>query len=845
MAIDFKKKLASRTIEPKTNPIELYETLDRKSVAGPLRPAQEVVLSEWYTKRRMDKDLIIKLHTGEGKTLVGLLLLQSLLNSKEGLCLYICPNKYLVKQVCSEADKFGIPFCTFDEDTGIPNDFLSASKILITHVQKVFNGRSVFGTGNGYVRTGAVLLDDSHACIDTIKSAFTISISKTANPETYSKILTLFADDMVEQGEGSWLDIQAGDYNTFMTVPYWNWDNKKTEMLKILSAAQEDSQVYYAWPLIRDQIRNYCCYISGTKIEIAPYNVNIRAFGSFSYAKHRILMSATTQDDSFFVKGLDFNPETVKNPLRNANQKWSGEKMLIIPSLVEESCDHDLIVTKFCKMSTSKFGMVALVPSTKSCKQYQNLGAITTTAGSIIDELDKLKKGNFSKIVVINNRYDGIDLPDESCRILIMDGLPYFDSLADRYEEQACPNSELINKRIAQKIEQGIGRGVRGEKDYCAILIIGSELVRFMRSIATNKFFSPQTQKQIEIGIEIADMAREDYDETESPIKVVISLIKQMLARDEGWKEYYTSEMDTIEEYSTESPVYDRLLKERQAEQFFCDGDYEKAVSSMQRLIDEFDVDDTEKGWYLQQLARYIYPISVAKSIEIQKSAFKKNSQLLKPSVGIDYTKISYIHQDRLNNIKVYMRRFSNYGELSLSVNAVLDNLSFGVEAAKFESALKDIGELLGYVSQRPDKEIRKGPDNLWCGSKNHYLLFECKSEVSETRQEITKHEAGQMNNHCAWFEDQYGQNANVDRFMIIPTKTLAYEGDFTHEVRIIRRGKLKRLKEQIKNFIKELKPFSLDEISDTTLQELLALHHLNIEDFSEQYSEDYYHKTK
>lgn len=49
MAIDFKKKLASRTITPKTNPIELYGTLDRKSVAGPLRPAQEIVLSEWYT----------------------------------------------------------------------------------------------------------------------------------------------------------------------------------------------------------------------------------------------------------------------------------------------------------------------------------------------------------------------------------------------------------------------------------------------------------------------------------------------------------------------------------------------------------------------------------------------------------------------------------------------------------------------------------------------------------------------------------------------------------------------------------------------------------------------------
>lgn len=160
---------------------------------------------------------------------------------------------------------------------------------------------------------------------------------------------------------------------------------------------------------------------------------------------------------------------------------------------------------------------------------------------------------------------DSIDLPDESCRILIMDSLPYFDSLADRYEEQACPNSELINKRIAQKLNRVLAE-VSVVKDYCAILIIGSELVRFMRSIATNKFFSPQTRKQIDIGIEIADMAKED--KTESPIKVVLSLIKQMLVRDEGWKEYYASEMDTIAEDNAESQVYDRLLKERQAEQF-------------------------------------------------------------------------------------------------------------------------------------------------------------------------------------------------------------------------------------------------------------------------------------
>ena len=52
-------------------------------------------------------------------------------------------------------------------------------------------------------------------------------------------------------------------------------------------------------------------------------------------------------------------------------------------------------------------------------------------------------------------------------------------------------------------------------------------------------------------------------------------------------------------------------------------------------------------------------------------------------------------------------------------------------------------------------------------------------------------------------------------------------------------------MQDQIKGFIKELKPFSLDEISDDTLHEFLTLHHLNVEDFSEQYSEEYYHKTR
>lgn len=843
--VDFKRKLSSGKVSRKTDPQELYKTLDRKSVAGPLRPAQEYILNEWYNNHRDDKDIVIKLHTGEGKTLIGLLILQSMINAKEGPCLYVCPNIYLVSQVCTEAEKFGIPCCTIGDDKQIPDEFLSGEKILITHAHKIFNGKSVFGIDNNYVSVGAIILDDSHACVDVIKDAFTITILKSDNEPIYQKFVSLFHDDLMEQGEGSFIDIQAGDYETFMPVPYWSWIDKRQEVLKILSESSSCSSIQYAWALIRDKIKEYCCYISGNKIEISSYNPTVDTFGSFSRAKHRILMSATTQEDAFFIKGLSFSTNAVKNPLINVEQKWSGEKMIMLPSLISDECDRDLVVSKFAKMNNNKFGMVALVPNTRRAEYYKDLGAIYADKKDIFSVIERLKKKEFSRLVVINNRYDGIDLPDESCRILIIDSMPFFNNLSDRYEEKCRPNSEIINKRMAQKIEQGIGRGVRGEKDYCAILVVGTDIVKFMRSVTTNKFFSKQTQKQIDIGLEIAKMVQEEQDEEEKPIKKVISLIKQMLSRDEGWKEYYFNEMDSIETEDENSVIYERLLEEAHIEQLFSNDEYEKAATAMQKFIDNLSADELERGWYLQQLARYTYPIYKEKSIKLQKSAFKCNSQLLKPKIGINYTKVSYINENRLKRIRTFWGKFENYSELKLAVDEILDNLSFGMEADKFEAALKSVGELLGFVSQRPDKEFRKGPDNLWCVANNQYCLFECKSEVEDSRLEINKHEAGQMNNHCAWFEEQYGAETYVKRYLIIPTKELSYYGDFTHDVKIIRRNRLKILKDNIKKFFKELENYELADITDETLQHLIDLHQLNSLDFETMYSEEYYHKKK
>lgn len=224
----------------------------------------------------------------------------------------------------------------------MPNDFLSGKKILITHAQKLFNGKSIFGIDNNSTQVGCLILDDSHACIDAIKTSFTIKLSK--DTEVYKKLLTLFEDDLRNQGEGSFMDLQNGDYDTVMPIPYWSWIDKRVEVTQILSVNRSETEITFVWPIIKDHIDKCQAFISGSEIEISPYIIPLDKFGTFTTADQRILMSATTQDDSFFIKGLNFSIEAVKKPLTTKTQRWSGEKMMLLPSLIDESCNKTSIL---------------------------------------------------------------------------------------------------------------------------------------------------------------------------------------------------------------------------------------------------------------------------------------------------------------------------------------------------------------------------------------------------------------------------------------------------------------------------------------------------------------------
>lgn len=833
--IDFSKKLGAKPKEKKINPLEIYAGLDRKTDAGPLRPTQERVLQEWNANRRNEKNLIVKLNTGEGKTLIGLLMLQSLLNEKGEPCLYLCPNDYLVEQTCKEAEKFGINVCQFSQiERGIiPVDFLNGKKILVATVQKMFNGKTVFGINANYERVGSVVLDDSHACIDSIKSSFSIRIKK--DNDLYDELLELFYDDLKKQAQGTLIDIENGS-SELLQIPYWAWIVKKGEVAQLLGSKTEDKSVIFAWPLLKDNLEDCEAFITGNGIEITPIYCPVEKFGSFTNASHRILMSATTQDDSFFIKGFGFEEKDVVNPLTDKEQKWSGEKMILFPSLINEKMSRLSMIKLFAneKIPIARF---AIVPSFYMTQDYTYEGCTIANKSNLKEITESIRNGERHKLNVLVNRYDGVNLPDNDCRILILDSLPIWENLADRYEMECREGSEVTILKQVQKIEQGLGRSVRGEKDYSVIIIIGSDLVNFMMNHHTASYFSSQTRKQIEIANDLVESLRQELMESQDCLKSLIELINQSLKRDPDWKAYYQQEMNSILENDEKKHVYSIMQKERAYEYAAYNRNYEKACGIVSEIIKLCAGNPQEQAWYQQILARYKFFISEMESIHIQKVAFEKNCRLLYPQNGIDYKKMEFKSGEQLSNIKQWLKKFHNYREMRIKSKAIFDNLSFGRAANHFENALREIGEMLGFKSQRPDNDYKVGPDNLWCGVHNQYIFFECKNEVKEDRNTIKKSEAGQMNNHCAWFEEKYG-DAKVCRIFVVPTNILDHKANLTHKVVVMNPKLLDKFKSSLDKFLMEFKDYALSDIDKNFIQEALVTHHLTIDCIKKDYVE-------
>ena len=241
-------KLSSMENEQLLEPRDIFMALPEKSSNyGYPRDVQTEVWKQWFEQRN-NKNNIIKMNTGSGKTVVGLTILQSCLNEGKGPVVYVVPDNYLVNQVCKEAEKLGIAvsYDKVDNDTGKiakgEEDYLFTSKtsILVTNIHKLFNGRSVFGLRpDNNIPIGSILIDDVHSCMDIIEQQSMIFIEK--NTELYSIILELFSKYQEVSDHQSFYEITTnGDPSYNYLVPFWIWQERSVEIYRMLSSSNEE-----------------------------------------------------------------------------------------------------------------------------------------------------------------------------------------------------------------------------------------------------------------------------------------------------------------------------------------------------------------------------------------------------------------------------------------------------------------------------------------------------------------------------------------------------------------------------------------------------------------------------
>ena len=221
----------------------------------------------------------------------------------------------------------------------------------------------------------------------------------------------------------AYLDIKGNDYSTeVLPIPYWAWMNNTEEIAQLFHENADQEPIHFVYPLIKDILSDCTAYVSSMGIEIVANYSLIHRFLFFVNCRQRIFMSATTQDDSFFIKGFGLTKETILNPLVDKTKKWSGEKMILFPTRVDEILSLETMRKYLFQTGVNgAVKCVALVPSRRIGEEYKILGATVATKDNMKGELEYLRSAENANphAVVFVNRYDGIDLADNQCRILL------------------------------------------------------------------------------------------------------------------------------------------------------------------------------------------------------------------------------------------------------------------------------------------------------------------------------------------------------------------------------------------------------------------------------------------
>src|SRR5690606_11847871 len=145
-------------------------------------------------------------------------------------------------------------------------------------------------------------------------------------------------------------------------------------------------------------------------------------------------------------------------------------RMILMP----QELNSDLTVADVRKLLVKlakKVNVVVIVPSALAAEDWEDDADEVLMGEEVVDGIESLRSGHVGLTVLVN-RYDGIDLPADACRVLVISELPEVSSYADLMDSEVLSGTAVNLRRQVERIEQGMGRGVRSNDVYCAVLLL-------------------------------------------------------------------------------------------------------------------------------------------------------------------------------------------------------------------------------------------------------------------------------------------------------------------------------------------------------------------------------------
>lgn len=749
--VDFSALRQKRNKTVTIIPQDIFRSLPKPPGINDLYESQGKVLTEWFG-RRNEKDIVIKLHTGGGKTLVGLLIAQSSMNELNKPALYICSTQQLVKQTIEKANDLNIKAVPYVKNEPLNSDFINCKAIMVCTYHALFNGKSKFKlrwSAMPPVKVSSIIVDDAHVAFSYIRDIFTVEID-SSNGELFTSLVGIFRESFRYCNKlGTFDDTILGTSDSVLEVPYWDWF-KNLDAVQTLLSSSEDENLLFSWPLLRDNLKFCHVIISNKKISITPHFPLVDLFPTFSEAPRRIYMSATISDDSEIIRTFGASEDCISRPLTSHSLAGISERMILSPQLMNFKEDIKDIVKKISQWTAvnKKLGVVILTPSQKISSEWKDEVFIVASNSSDVEkDVKLLQEKECTGPFVFANRYDGIDLPGDSCRLLIMDGLPIGTSTYEMFLTSSLFAGDRIDRLLAQRIEQGIGRGARGAGDHCVVILMGKQLSSWIGKSDHLGILTEPTSAQILIGTDISE-AINSVDE-------LMQTIERSYDRDSGWMTYHAESLAE----QVGGDVNHQLINiktaavERNMFKLWRDGYNKKAIKKIND-IDNSDIDSQMYGWLYQFAAKIAYDKKYYEVYQrYQKDAFAHNNNLFKPLGDIIFQPLPQPTKQSeviVENIKKYRFRksFITYFDEATSC------LTSSASANQFEESLKNLGQLLGFVAERYDIN-GDGSDVLWLLPHNIAFVIEAKSRKKD-KNVFNKEEHGQLLVAEEWVKKHY-----------------------------------------------------------------------------------------